>query len=680
MKRLKDIKIGTRLNLFLGLTMAVIVGILGLYVIKKEKAELLKHTDSRMYEQVDDLANVIQNEIDLNQKNVNTGLEYVESYFQNIGDFEIKHDLINFNATNQETLEKIKINLNVWQNNHVVLQRSNEIVDKITSKIGGTVTIFQKIPQGYLRISTNVLNSDGERAVGTFIPNNSPVAQAISGGSSFYGRAFVVESWYLAGYKPIKKNDEIVGMLYYGVPENDLKGLRKLFSKKTYFETGYPFLVDNSGTFIIHPSKEGVNNSNKEFFKQIKASNSNRGKTKYEWEGKTKYQYFKYIDRIDSYVSVSIYENELLDLIYQTRNSIIIALVLGVLIFIAINTWISRSISNGLNRGVRLAESIASGDLSAKINLEQNDEVGRLVKALNSMARKLNQIMGDITSSSDLIAAASQQMSSASEELSEGASEQAGSIEEVSSTMEEISANVEQNSQNAEQTEKMSSDSLSGINIVAERAKKAVEANQVIADKITIINDIAFQTNILALNAAVEAARAGEHGKGFAVVAAEVRKLAERSKSSADEIVGLAQESLNLAQEAGEVMMKTLPELENTTLLIKEISAASNEQNNGIEQVNTAIQQLSSVTQQNASSSEELASNAEELAAQAEQLRLTISFFKNDIHQPGLKQFSYRKTKNNAKNIKENDTMNLENKDFEQIVMNEVKEHEFISY
>ena len=175
---------------------------------------------------------------------------------------------------------------------------------------------------------------------------------------------------------------------------------------------------------------------------------------------------------------------------------------------------------------------------------------------------------------------------------------------------------------------------------VAEKSQNAVEANKNIANKITIINDIAFQTNILALNAAVEAARAGEHGRGFAVVAAEVRKLAERSKLAAEEIVGLAQKSLDLSQGAGVVMSETMPKIDNTTKLVQEISAASLEQNNGATQVNNAIQQLNNVTQQNAAASEELATSSEELSSQAIQLKEIISFFNTGNNKSQFKQAS----------------------------------------
>lgn len=315
----------------------------------------------------------------------------------------------------------------------------------------------------------------------------------------------------------------------------------------------------------------------------------------------------------------------------KSKNIIVISIVLSafaVLIAIIFIAVLVQLIATPLKRGVEFANKIAGGDLSANLEIEQKDEVGVLVNALNNMSSKLKEIMASVISGTDNIAAASQQMSSTSQQLSQGASEQAASVEEVSSTMEEMTANIEQNSENAAQTQKISIAAQTGIIEVNEGAEKAVEANKQISDKIGIINDIAFQTNILALNAAVEAARAGEHGKGFAVVAAEVRKLAEHSKGAAEEIVDLAKNGLALTQQAGDKLAEMLPEIEKTTNLVQEISAASNEQTNGAGQVNSTMQQLNDVAQQNAASSEELSGNAEEMSAQAEQLKEVISFFK----------------------------------------------------
>lgn len=322
--------------------------------------------------------------------------------------------------------------------------------------------------------------------------------------------------------------------------------------------------------------------------------------------------------------------NNTIEILKSSSSVMIYGLVLALIIGLLFAIFLTRAISGPVNKGVEFAKKLANGDLTATIDVDQKDEIGQLATALTDMALKLRTVVQDIIGGANNIASASQQMASTSQMISQGANEQASSVEEVSSTIEEITANISQNTDNAQLTENVSIEANTGMQTVAEKAQASVNANQVIADKITVINDIAFQTNILALNAAVEAARAGESGKGFAVVAAEVRKLAEHSKAAAEEIVSLSQTSLDMAQTAGSVMMDTIPKIEKTTNLVQEISSASLEQANGTQQINRAVQQLNIVTQQNAASSEELASGAEELAGQAEQLKEIIKFLKVD--------------------------------------------------
>jgi methyl-accepting chemotaxis protein len=281
-----------------------------------------------------------------------------------------------------------------------------------------------------------------------------------------------------------------------------------------------------------------------------------------------------------------------------------------------------------LNKGVTFAQAIGEGDLTVTVDVDQSDEIGDLAKALVNMADNLKKTVNTIKANADDLVTSSSQLKSSSLQLSKGSADQAASAEEVSTSIEEMVANIDQNTDNSIQTEKITVETAKDVTVADDLSTQAAKVMKDVSEKITIISDIAFQTNILALNAAVEAARAGEHGRGFSVVAAEVRKLAERSKSAAAEIVSLVSTGLKVSTEAGEKSKALVPDIEKTTQLIKEISAASMEQKTGAEQINLAMQQLNMITQENASSSDELTQSSDQLANLADNLNDAVSYFK----------------------------------------------------
>ncbi|MFL9670157.1 methyl-accepting chemotaxis protein [Variovorax sp. AB1(2024)] len=335
------------------------------------------------------------------------------------------------------------------------------------------------------------------------------------------------------------------------------------------------------------------------------------------------------------------------DGVYSQARLWVLGLLLGsVALGLVLALWIARIVSRPLSEAVKVAQSVAAGDLTSRIEARTTDETGQLLEALKGMNDSLSKIVGEVRMGTDTIATASSQIASGNQDLSSRTEEQASSLEQTAASMEELTSTVKQNADNARQANQLavsaSEVAVKGGSVVSQVVDTMGSINassKKIVDIIGVIDGIAFQTNILALNAAVEAARAGEQGRGFAVVASEVRSLAQRSAAAAKEIKTLigdsvekVEEGSKQVEEAGRTMDEIVGSVKRVTDIMGEITAASQEQTSGIEQINQAITQMDQVTQQNAALVEEASAAAQSLQEQAGSLVQSVSIFKLDAN------------------------------------------------
>jgi len=451
------------------------------------------------------------------------------------------------------------------------------------------------------------------------------------------------------------EKNEVIGCLAVNV---NLNTFSQIIGQIKIGKSGYGYILDNTGMLIAHPNEDyvmslNINESADSGFVNLQESakkilKRNNGNVSIVTpQGTEELLIFSKIHKYSPgwILGVAIPTDEIYADIDTMLMEILSLLVIFVLIFSVVILFLTRNIVTvPLRKLIGFTEKISDGYLNQQIENNNIDEVGQMFNALSSMQDNLREIVEIIQDEAASIEVGSKQISDTSETLATGANQQSASTEQISSSMEEMVASINQNTENAIQTENVALESAKRIVDVADSSEKSLESIKEILDKIKIIGDIAERTDLLAVNAAIEAARAGEKGKGFAVVAGEVRKLAEESQKSATEIDDFSSYSEKITQQARDLMIEIAPKIQKNATFIREIAAASKEQNVGSEQIKEAILQLTNISQQNSAASEELAASAENLTGQANNLVKAISFFKfgNNTTQEKINELSLK--------------------------------------
>lgn len=481
---------------------------------------------------------------------------------------------------------------------------------------------------------------------------------------------------------PVKQNGQVLGVFVNAVKLSHFN--ENFVDQIKIGEQGYAYMFNKQGMILAHPVKSNIlelDISGLDFGKTMLQKKN--GFEEYIWKGADKLVAFSEVPQTGWIVAAGADLQDIYAPIYKVRRDNIIVAVLMVFIVGLVIFFIVRSIVTAVFKAVAFSQNIRQGDVSQRLQLEREDEIGDLGNALNEMADGLQQkaqvaqeiadgdltcmvnvasdkdslglalekmvqnlraIIGSIQEASSQINSGSSQVSDASQSLSQGATESAASLEEISSSVTQVESQTRQNAENAGHANQLADSAKSSAGKGSESMDQMMtamssinESSQEIGKIIKVIDEIAFQTNLLALNAAVEAARAGQHGKGFAVVAEEVRNLAARSAKAAKETAGLIEDSIHkvtngnsVAQSTAAALTEIVESISKVTDIVGEISSASHEQAEGMGQISQALAQIDSVTQQNAANAEETASASEELSSQAMQLQHSISRFKVD--------------------------------------------------
>ena len=521
-----------------------------------------------------------------------------------------------------------------------------EPVDRFTRITGCVATVFARGGDDFTQVTTSLTKQDGARALGTVLPHTHPAYAPALRGEPYTGKATLFGRDYMTRYLPIRDGrGAVIGIWFVGLEFTDgLRALKERVRAVVIGDSGRVVVLNAAagveyGMALVHPTLEGRTlldergADNRPYVREMlekgegsiaftPAGDGGRGRGRETVAAYRTYAPWGWV------VASTGYLDELLADVAVVRRGIQQVSLIAVLTLAAVTFVIARMLlAAPLRDAIAFTEEVASGNLFRRRQVLGTDEFGHLAGSMNAMAERLGGIVGSVLAVAAGVTTGSGQLSSSAEGLAQRASEQAGSVEEIAASMGQMVENIGRNADGAHQTVQASLRAAESARAGESAVAQTVAAMREIAAKIGVVEEIARQTNLLALNAAIEAARAGEFGRGFAVVASEVRKLAEHAQSAAGEIAALSGASVRVAEQAGELLGQLVPQIQRTSELVAEISAATREQREGAGQVNQALKQFDGVVQENASAAEELASTAKELANRAEELLQVMGFF-----------------------------------------------------
>ncbi|QKO23949.1 Cache 3/Cache 2 fusion domain-containing protein [Rhodoferax sp. BAB1] len=543
-----------------------------------------------------------------------------------------------------------------------VLNMDFSVADQFTQATGAVATVFAKTGDDFIRVTTSLKTDKGARAIGTLLDRAHPGYKATLEGKTYNGPAVLFGKPYITQYDPIvDAQGKVVGLSFIGLDYSDyLTQLKSTIRGMKIGKSGYFYVLDarpgaNLGTYVVHPTEEGKNVlgnkdvDGREFIKDI--LDKKNGVTSYPYadrEGgvsrtREKIAAFTHFQGWQWVVVGGAYVEEFSEEVRTLRNRFgFIGGVLVLLVAGALYVVIGRLVIRPLGQATQAAQALAQGDLTVRLQADRGDELGQLMASMDRIGSGLAEVVQTVRHGSESVSTASAEIAQGNQDLSARTESQASSLEETAASMEQLGSTVRQNADNAKQANQLaqsaSTVAVKGGEVVAEvvdTMKGINDSARKIHDIISVIDGIAFQTNILALNAAVEAARAGEQGRGFAVVASEVRSLAGRSAEAAKEIKNLITDSVQRVEQgsaqvdqAGTTMNEVVAAIRRVTDIMAEISAASGEQSAGVSQVGEAVTNMDQATQQNAALVEEMAAAASSLKTQAQDLVHAVSVFK----------------------------------------------------